>query len=677
MLRKDNNGKGVDDNVIDTRAQSLSRVNEERMAYAMSRMVGRDVLVNMSNGKTIKGRFHSYDGANRQNNRGVDIALQNARTVENKDDKGHGRSSMVVQGSDYNYVVANGVNAGNGSRGHKTPPSSISRSTSGDGSVGHRRQGGGKFKTDGEISKSKGQRQNDKLVAWKSEGPVDESQLYILDNQRKTAWDQFESNRKAFGLESTYNENIYTTELNLSEVPQKVQEEANKIAAEIAGPHGHGGYSQLETYLEQDDDTGGNPAAEVMVKKSLARNMRDNRRDDRMATTPKIKSRPTGPEPITAPPNARSPGSNRVLSYKDVMANGSASSTQQAKQQPNQHNADQNNNAHYKHHIVNHDGMIPPPPPPPPPPPHSPSRSEYHHGKTDGNRQRIQHGDHVGDKPIAIRSGEKGDDKSSNKYGGHDTKPVAPATPTDASTPPKKTFAFNPNASSFTPIAAMHSSVRPVIPGAHSPIMTPMNHISAPLSKRVTNEAAVSIETASPSRAKEPSMTPSRSHSKFHAFSPMIEYPKLDISSYTAREWPQSDTYFDEAWANCSEMSYRSLLGDIGMIHHVPSVVAMRPQHALIPPAGMATVLLPQGTPVTYPAYQIGGIPVNVVPYARQLTPKFYTSPRHAQHAMHTVAATRRPFTVNPTQPSTSHTRSSSKQKPNTDGNKHQKQDNA
>ncbi|ORM39989.1 PAB1-binding protein 1 [Babesia sp. Xinjiang] len=576
----------------------------------------------MTNGRYMKGRFHSFDIVNRNNSKMVDVALRNGRFVQSKNDEGHPGNPIVVPGTDYNYVVAHGVPPTGGNSGEgKNSGVSPSRATSGESVTLRKRHGASRFKTDNEISKSKGQRQNDKLVEWTPEEPVDDSQLCSLGNQRKAEWDQFEYNRKEFGLETTYDENLYTTKLNLDEVSQQIQDQAAKLASEIAGPRGSGGYSQLETYLEQDEDAGENPAAEAAVKKVLARNMRDARRDDKRMTNAKAKSRSAAVENASGSHNTRHQGSNRAMSYKDIMANGNG------------------NSSHMKSSGTDNDAIVNQS--------YNAARSEASGTKSDNNKHRNAHGEdrraeHNGDEERMAEKSMNASEKDVDRPMTQDTKNSATTTPS------KKAFAFNPNASSFTPSSSLQSSARATT-SPQASVRSPVKP-SQPAPKVNTSEQSGSADGLAQSKGKDPAAqttNTANSRAKFLAFSPMVEYPKLDVSMYTKREWPITDQVFDEAWSNVSDMSYRTLIGDLSQLHHITGVVAMRPQHSMIPSAGMATVLLPQGAPVTYPTYQIGGIPLNVVPYGRQVTPKFYTSPRQSQQAIHAVAAQRPPINVN------------------------------
>lgn len=55
-------------------------------------------------------------------------------------------------------------------------------------------------------------------------------------NATTGAWDQFETNKRLFGGESTYDENLYTTKLDKSGPDYKKREkEADRLAKEIMG----------------------------------------------------------------------------------------------------------------------------------------------------------------------------------------------------------------------------------------------------------------------------------------------------------------------------------------------------------------------------------------------------------------------------------------------------------
>ncbi|GIX61304.1 ataxin-2 like protein, putative [Babesia caballi] len=705
----------------DKRMAALARITEERLAYSMSCLIGKEVMVSMSNGCVVKGNFYSFDPMTRNNFRAVDVALRQARFVHGKvpfypiglmavlqNDENHVSRPYVVYGGDYNYIVARGVNFGNSKR----LTESAAPASSGDSAAVNKRYAASKFKTDTEISGSRSQRSTDKLVEWTSDQPVDKSQLYELDDQRKTEWDQFESNRKEFGVESTYDENLYTTELKPDEVPQHVHDNANRLAAEMEGRHREGTYSHLETFLEQDDELVDGSSVEAMVKKSLARSLkelrreerreskreergvdrkedrreergvdrkddrreergvdrrddrrkdrrddsrderrddrRDDKRDDKNQSGSKSKSRQSGGEAAPNSHSARSTVSNRLMSYKDIIASG-ASSYESAKQSAGQDNSG-SHHAHTKGHGSEHDGSH-----------HSSSHtaaSDPQGAKPETAKSRNASGegrslDHSAsdegkmvERKSSLFPPQKSEEKLPHKPSLVEMKPGFP--PTSTTETGKKTFTFNPNASCFTPISSINQSAHTASP-SHS--VTPVASKSPALALKATavDPSGTAPVASAPSSVKDSQSQPSTaSHAQlnFRAFSPMTEYPSLDVRVYTDASWVIPDPSVDEEWPNCSDASYRSIIGDLSQMHVAHSIITMRPQHPMVSTLGRTTVLLPQGGPVNYPAYQIGGIPVSVVPYGRQMTPKFYTSPQHAQQAMQPMLQARRNMTA-------------------------------
>jgi hypothetical protein len=100
----------------------------------------------------------------------------------------------------------------------------------------------GDFQTDADISASKGPKERD-LQRWVPDGP----DPAIASNGSKRGgdsetfgtasaggWDQFETNKRLFGGDSTYDENIYTTRLDRSAPDFEVRKrEAERLANEI------------------------------------------------------------------------------------------------------------------------------------------------------------------------------------------------------------------------------------------------------------------------------------------------------------------------------------------------------------------------------------------------------------------------------------------------------------
>jgi PAB1-binding protein PBP1 len=98
------------------------------------------------------------------------------------------------------------------------------------------------FQTDADISASKGPKERD-LQRWVPDGPDPaiassgskrggDSETFGTNSAG--GWDQFETNKRLFGGDSTYDENIYTTKLDRSAPDFEVRKrEAERLANEI------------------------------------------------------------------------------------------------------------------------------------------------------------------------------------------------------------------------------------------------------------------------------------------------------------------------------------------------------------------------------------------------------------------------------------------------------------
>lgn len=94
-------------------------------------------------------------------------------------------------------------------------------------------------------------RNSEEMMATGSESRCSSSQTAELSLDTETGtWDQFERNYQWFGVTSTYSEDLYTTKLDPSKVPEQKRKDAERIAREIEeGPN----FSQLEEGPEGSD----------------------------------------------------------------------------------------------------------------------------------------------------------------------------------------------------------------------------------------------------------------------------------------------------------------------------------------------------------------------------------------------------------------------------------------
>jgi PAB1-binding protein PBP1 len=110
------------------------------------------------------------------------------------------------------------------------------------------------FRTDIDISSRHTVRERD-LQKWEpaNDSPVDMS----LDNGRLGDWDQFAAHKQLTGLDSTYDENHYTTKLDTSAPGFKDKySKADRIAREIEGSTTTNAHQAEERGLKAPEDSG-------------------------------------------------------------------------------------------------------------------------------------------------------------------------------------------------------------------------------------------------------------------------------------------------------------------------------------------------------------------------------------------------------------------------------------
>lgn len=100
------------------------------------------------------------------------------------------------------------------------------------GSRGNRRDDG-KFLTDTDISRVAGPNER-RLEAWVDTSGPDEHVERVIRDTNSGKWDQFAANRQKFGIVPTYNESLYTTEIDKSHPEFAARERrAAQLAREI------------------------------------------------------------------------------------------------------------------------------------------------------------------------------------------------------------------------------------------------------------------------------------------------------------------------------------------------------------------------------------------------------------------------------------------------------------
>mmetsp|Transcript_9086 Transcript_9086/g.20208 ORF Transcript_9086/g.20208 Transcript_9086/m.20208 type:complete len:746 (+) Transcript_9086:108-2345(+) len=189
-------------------------VNRERLIFCVSSLVGHRVTVKLRNNVIYEGLFHSchLDGD-------ASITLKLARRLPSEEHfSGEVIPNLIIPGKDFLQVSAVDVPSPCEQEDESGPLQS------------------GAFTIDSDIAARRtGQAGREReLVPW-NHGEGDEAGVGGLEDSRggEASWDQFRTNEARFGIVSTYSEDLYTTKLDASSIPQAKREEAERIAREI------------------------------------------------------------------------------------------------------------------------------------------------------------------------------------------------------------------------------------------------------------------------------------------------------------------------------------------------------------------------------------------------------------------------------------------------------------
>lgn len=215
-------------------AKGPSDMNKERLIFVLTSLVGQRVTARLRDNEIYEGLFHGFSP-----DPDFAITLKSARRLASQRDKsGKVHEALIISGKDFLAVSA----------------SDVPSTTSWDNQQSVQNSGSG-FRTDGEISQSKGAGQERELVAWSGEGQ--ELAVQTLEESRYNddgSWDQFAVNQEQFGVTTTFNEELYTTKLDPNRIPIDVREKAERLAREIeAGQMS----ADVENNIDGEDDEEG------------------------------------------------------------------------------------------------------------------------------------------------------------------------------------------------------------------------------------------------------------------------------------------------------------------------------------------------------------------------------------------------------------------------------------
>lgn len=195
-------------------------INEDRLSYVMTCLLGNEVNVYMKDGKEIRGLFHAYNLTAKNDKKEIDISLNHTRMIpKNENTNGPINKSMIITDNLYTTIIGENINMN-----LKDPDNSIYSKDI--------------FRIDADISENKkgklnGHTNNRELKRWVGDNDIVDETKLKLDDKLNEPWDQFEHNRKLYGVTSTYKEEIYTTNLDINKIPHHVKIQADKIAKEL------------------------------------------------------------------------------------------------------------------------------------------------------------------------------------------------------------------------------------------------------------------------------------------------------------------------------------------------------------------------------------------------------------------------------------------------------------
>jgi len=233
-------------------------VNRERLIFCCMSLVGHKVTAKLRNSVIYEGLFHScsLDGD-------YSITLRCARqTSPEQRHMAEAIGTLVIPGKDFLQISAMNVPP------MPAPALEVAGSDAG-------------FVTDAEIAQrsSWGSASHEReLVPWaggsaeSNAGPAAAGGT-LEEGSRSRNWDQFEANESMFGVQTTFNEELYTTKLDPQTIPREKREEAERIAREIEARPTN---SEMEDKLEAPEDEEGKFSA---VARGVASSNRDSGRD--------------------------------------------------------------------------------------------------------------------------------------------------------------------------------------------------------------------------------------------------------------------------------------------------------------------------------------------------------------------------------------------------------------
>jgi len=221
---------------------AISNIHRERLLHLSLTLIGQKVVATLTDGAVLEGIFHTFTPF-----AGLEADVKNKYVLNavkvvkpGKGDEIKAGSTVILAVEKVAQIYAKNIN--------------LDRPNQNGGAKG----GKGDFVTDTQISASKGAGGKDLVAAgsaWttapppSSGGSKPASRADALAGAlgaSKTSdtsglkgsigkWDQFKANEELFNVNASFDENLYTTELDKTQIDQRKIAEAERIAKEIEG----------------------------------------------------------------------------------------------------------------------------------------------------------------------------------------------------------------------------------------------------------------------------------------------------------------------------------------------------------------------------------------------------------------------------------------------------------
>jgi len=220
----------------------MSNLLQHRLYFVYMNLVGKMVEVQVKSGEYYEGILHTVSSGthivlkmarkksnNNNNNNNNDNNNNNNNNINGNINLTKPFETMVIYSADFVQIFASNVNI-----------ESLKAT--------------GEFSTDTDIS-GVGALRERKLEKWLPDSTSELNEITKWDPiNRKETWDQFATNKKKFGVKSTYQEELYTTALDKSsDFYKEKEQEATKIAFEIENSKANNPHLMEERGYELED----------------------------------------------------------------------------------------------------------------------------------------------------------------------------------------------------------------------------------------------------------------------------------------------------------------------------------------------------------------------------------------------------------------------------------------